>query len=105
MCLYSSVLQPSLQSSRPKCLTNSLSKPFSQLHLRSRYVGQVEAMREVAMGTDHRERKKGEAEEEGEREGTGTALSSKLCGELQAALKSGRYQITYYIKSVLLVNG
>ena len=99
MCLYFSVLQPSLQSSRPKCLTNSLSKPFSQLHLRSHYVGQVEAMREVAMGTDHGERKKGEAEEE--EEGTGTALSSRLCGELQAALKNGRYmymyQIRYYI--------
>ena len=80
-CFY---LQPFLQSSRPKCLTNSLSKPFSQLHLRSRYVGQVEAMREVAMGTISGERK-GEEEEEG------AALSSKLCGELQAALRSGRY--------------
>ena len=86
--LYLSVFQPSLQSSRPKCLTNSLSKPFSQLHLRSRYVGQVEAMREVAMGTD---RKKGKEGEEKEREGPGTALSNKLCGELRAALKNGRY--------------
>ena len=84
--LYLSVFQPSLQSSRPKCLTNSLSKPFSQLHLRSRYVGQVEAMREVAIGTDRKKRKEGEEE----REGPGTALSNKLCGELQAALKNGR---------------
>lgn len=87
---YIFILQPSLQSSRPKCLTNSLSKPFSQLHLRSRYVGQVEAMREVAMGTVHGERKKGkEGEEEGE--GPGAALSDKLCRELQAALRNGRY--------------
>ena len=82
-CMFSG-FQPSLQSSRPKCLTNSLSKPFSQLHLRSRYVGQVEAMREVAIGTDQGEGTKRKEE------GPSTALSDKLCGELQAALKKGR---------------
>lgn len=39
------------------------------------------------MGTDRKKGKKGEEE----REGPGTALSNKLCGELQAALKNGRY--------------
>ena len=38
------------------------------------------------MGTDRKKRKEGEEE----REGPGTALSNKLCGELQAALKNGR---------------
>lgn len=46
-------------------------------------------MREVAVGTDQGKGKKGKEEEE--REGPGTALSIKLCGELQAALKNGRY--------------
>ena len=42
-------------------------------------------MREVAVGTDQGE----EGEEQGE--GPGSPLSNKLCEELQAALKNGRY--------------
>ena len=61
-------------------MTTTLSKPFSQLHLRSRYVGQVEAMREVAMGEGTKMKE----------EGPDAVLSNKLCGELQAALKNGR---------------
>ena len=77
------IFQPTVQSSRPRCLTNSLSKPFSQLHLRSLHVGQVEAMMEVT-GTAG-----GEAEAEGEGPTPGGALSNKLCGQLRSALENG----------------
>ena len=83
MISYRYIFQPSVQSSRPRCLTNSLSKPFSQLHLRSLHVGQVEAMIEVT------ETPAGEGEAEGEGPTPGGALSNKLCGQLRSALKDG----------------
>lgn len=87
-----SLAQPAVQSSRPKCLTNSLSKPFSQLHLRSRFVGQVEAMKE-AIGTAKGEGREKEEGEEKREEEPGSPLSDKLCAQLRAALKNGTCNI------------